>query len=302
MALPEEFHELAREVRNWGRWGDDDQVGTINLITDDVRRRATTSVQDGRAISLALPLDEAQGIQTGTIPGRANPVHAMTMINAPFTGDPSDFCTSDDTVHMGLQCATHWDGLGHVSYDNQLYNGYPADTITESGASRCGIHHVSTLVSRGVLLDVARAKGVRRLDGGYAIGPDDLDAAAELAGVAVEPGDVVLVRTGQMELTSRGDVEGYGGETAGPGMQAARWFRQHDVVAVATDNLAFEVFPCEREDALLPVHLLHIVDMGMTQGRTGCSTPWRTTALPTAATRSCCPPAPSPSSTLSAPR
>ena len=143
-------------------------------------------------------------IQTGTIPGRANPVHAMTMINAPFTGDPSDFCTSDDTVHMGLQCATHWDGLGHVSYDNQLYNGYPADTITESGASRCGIHHVSTLVSRGVLLDVARAKGVRRLDGGYAIGPDDLDAAAELAGVAVEPGDVVLVRTGQMEPRAGG--------------------------------------------------------------------------------------------------
>ena len=73
MALPEEFHELAREVRNWGRWGDDDQVGTINLITDDVRRRATTSVQDGRAISLALPLDEAQGSRPGPSPAAPTP-------------------------------------------------------------------------------------------------------------------------------------------------------------------------------------------------------------------------------------
>ena len=267
MPLPEEFHELAREVRNWGRWGDEDEIGTINLITDEVRRRAAASVVDGRALSLALPLDTVQGIQTGTLPLRTNPVRTMTMINTPVMGDPDGFCTSDDSVHMALQCATHWDGLGHVSYGGQMWNGYPASAITEFGATRCGIHNVTSLVSRGVLLDVARVKGVRRLDPGYAIGPEDLDAAADLAGVTVEPGDVVLVRTGQMELLEQGDKAGYGGETAGPGMEAARWFRRHDVAAVATDNFPFEVFPCERDDAMLAVHLLHLVDMGMTQGQ-----------------------------------
>lgn len=269
MALPEWFHELARKVNNWGRWGADDQVGTINLITPDVVRRGAACVKQGKAFSLALPLSEAEGIQMGLIPGRINPTRAMVAINTPFTGDPADFCTSDDMVVMGLQCATHWDGLGHVSYDNRIYNGFPADTITAFGASKCGIHNIRTLVSRGVLLDVAKAKGVERLDGGYAITSDDLDAACELAKVSIAPGDVVLLRTGQMTFLrqSAPDKVNYSVPAPGPSTKTVQWFRDHDVAAVATDNLSFEVWPCEFPDAILPVHLLHLVEMGMTQGQ-----------------------------------
>jgi kynurenine formamidase len=265
VAYPAWFKELAKKVSNWGRWGPDDQIGTVNLITPDVISRGVACAKSGRAFSLALPLSEAEGIQMGAMPGRINPVRTMVQLNTPLTGDPNDFCTSDDVVVMGLQCATHWDGLGHVSYEGVIYNGYPASSITYAGASQCGIHHVRSLVSRGVLLDVARAKGVDRLEGGYPLSSEDLDAAEELGRVKVQSGDIVLIRTGQMTLLP--DKLAYGVPSAGPSTKTVSWFRDRDVAAVATDNLTFEVWPCEYEDAILPVHVLHLVEMGMTQGQ-----------------------------------
>ena len=131
MALPPEFHDLAEKVNNWGRWGHDDEIGTVNLVTPEVIRRAAACVRTGRTLSLAIPLS-LDGPQTGYVPGRINPLRTMVTVNTPFTGDPSEFCTSDDIVVMALQAATHWDSLAHVSYDNRLYNGFPADSITAS--------------------------------------------------------------------------------------------------------------------------------------------------------------------------
>ncbi len=260
-----EFEALAEQVTNWGRWGDDDEIGTINLITSEAIRRGAACAKTGRSFSLALPLSEAEGIQAGFIPGRVNPLRAMTQLNVPMTGDPTGPCVNDDVVTMGLQCATHWDGLGHVSYQGQIYNGYPAAGITCFGASQCGIHKVRSIVSRGVLLDVAAVKGVDRLEGGYAITGDDLSAAAELGRVDVQPGDVVLVHTGHIRLLP--DRFAYGVPSPGPSIHSVRWFRDHDVAAVATDNLTFEAWPCLPEGALLPVHILHLTYMGMMQGQ-----------------------------------
>ena len=266
MTLPADFVELARRVSNWGRWGDDDERGTLNLIDADAVRRGAACVRTGKTFSLALPLN-AEGPQTGVIPGRDNPDHRMVAVNMAYTGDANDFATSDDAVSMGLQAATHWDALAHVSYGASLYNGFPASSVTDDGAARCGIDKAGPIVSRGVLLDVARARGVDRLEGAHAIGAADLDAAAELAGVTVEAGDVVLVRTGHIQVLRAGDRDAYGHPSPGPGIDAVAWFRDHDVAAVATDNLTFEVFPCERQDLFLPVHLLDLRDMGLTQGQ-----------------------------------
>src|SRR5688500_15951003 len=112
--MPEEFAELARRVNNWGRWGDTDERGTLNLITPDVVRRGASCIRSGRVLSLALSLSE-NGPQTGLIPGRVNPQRTMLAVNAPLTPDPAAFCSSDDVVTMGLQAATHWDALAHVS-------------------------------------------------------------------------------------------------------------------------------------------------------------------------------------------
>jgi kynurenine formamidase len=267
MALPDDVKELAAKVRNWGRWGDDDEIGTINLITDDVVKAAAAEIQTGKRFALGIPLDE-EGPQMGAIPGRDNPKREMIMVDAPLTGDPSDFTTSDDKVTMGIQACTHWDALAHVSYEGKLYNGVDSQSvITAAGAAKMGIDKITTLVSRGVLLDVARAKGVERLEGGYPITGADLDAAAELGNVTVRSGDVILLRTGQMQLFFAGDRAAYGVPCAGPSLQSVEWFHDHDIAAVATDNIVFEVYPPEREDAMLPVHLLHLVDMGMTQGQ-----------------------------------
>jgi kynurenine formamidase len=123
-----------------------------------------------------------------------------------------------------------------------------------------------------VLLDVALAKGLEVLEPGYPIQPEDLDAACALGRVSVEPGDVVLVRTGQMihlGLNGRGrrDPMKYAAPTSGLTMSTAVWFHDRDVAAVATDTLPLEVFPGEEEGTFLPVHLLHLVEMGMTQGQ-----------------------------------
>jgi len=268
MSLPAELRALGAEVSNWGRWGDDDELGTLNLLDEAAVQRGIAAARTGARFSLALRLD-ANGPQLGSIPGRINPLHTMVAINTAYTGDPGDFCCSDDVITMGLQACTHWDALAHVSYDGLLYNGHPASSITaERGATRCGIHRVASIAGRAILLDVARARGVDRLEPRHPISEADLDAAAEQAGVTVAPGDIVLVRTGHMALFKARDRQAYAlGDQPGLTTGTVRWFRRHDVAAVAIDTLALEVYPCEDPAVLFPVHLLHLRDMGLTQGQ-----------------------------------
>jgi kynurenine formamidase len=266
MSLPDEFHEIAKRVNNWGRWGADDEIGTLNLITDEVVREAAKEVRTGHRIPLALPLQQ-DGVQTGMMPGRVNPLHAMVQINQEIFG-PGTVACSDDAVTMGLQAGSHWDALTHVSHSGRLYNGRPADTITpHTGAQFSGIDKARHIVSRGVLLDVARVHDQDRLDGGHAVTPEDLDAAEELAGTRVRAGDIVLVRTGQVQVYLAGDKHAYAYPSPGLSLRTPEWFRARDVAAVANDTLTFEIFPPEIEDLWLPVHALDLVEMGMLQGQ-----------------------------------
>ncbi|NDZ81449.1 cyclase family protein [Streptomyces sp. SID10853] len=266
MSLPAAFHDIATRVNNWGRWGADDEIGTLNLITDQVVREAAAAVRTGRRVPLAIALEQ-DGVQTGMIPGRVNPLHAMVQINQELFG-PGTVATSDDIVTMSLQTGTHWDALTHASHSGKLYNGRPADSVTaHGGAEFSGIGTVRHLVSRGVLLDVARARGVDRLDGGHAVTPEDLEAAQELAGTEVRAGDIVLVRTGQIRLYLSGDRNGYTYPSPGLSVRTPEWFHARDVAAVANDTVTFEIFPPESEDLWLPVHALHLVEMGMPQGQ-----------------------------------
>ncbi|MCB0971171.1 MAG: hypothetical protein KDA97_06590, partial [Acidimicrobiales bacterium] len=120
--LPDELLGLADRVSNRGRWGADDRRGTLNLIDEAAVRRGAAAVRDGKVFSLAVPFD-AEGPQTGAIPGRDNPELTMTAVNVAYTGDADGFCTNDDAFSMGVQAATHWDSLSHVGYSHELYNG-----------------------------------------------------------------------------------------------------------------------------------------------------------------------------------
>jgi kynurenine formamidase len=266
VTLPEPFDRLAKSVNNWGRWGPDDQRGTLNFITTDVVRRAAGLVQDGRSFSLAIPLSE-DGPQLGFVRGRTNPEHRMIAVHELLGDDVDGVRFNDDAVSMGLQAATHWDALAHVSYAGRMWNGADPGLVDEAGARRLSIDQIGPLVSRAVLLDVARASGVDRLEGGLPLTPEHLDAAEHLAGVTVGRGDIVLLRTGQMQLLKAGDKLAYAISTAGPSLQTVEWLHAREVAAVATDNSSFEVYPSEVDGLLLPVHMLHIVEMGLTQGQ-----------------------------------
>ena len=257
---------LARKVSNWGRWGTEDERGTINFITPDMVRRAAACVRRGAIFSLGLPFD-ADGPQIGQ-GGRVNPLHLMTATEGRLGADPAGPRYSDDVIVMPLQCATQWDSLAHVHYGGQLYNGFPASTLTAAGAARDGIDKVGAgIVSRGVLLDVARAQGVERLRPGQVITPADLEAAERTQGGRAGTGDVLLVRTGHLAVFKvEGDRVGYMRQAPGLGIACVPWLHAREVAAVATDTNAVEVLPFEDPAVPLPVHQLCIRDMGLTLG------------------------------------
>ncbi|HEV7734224.1 MAG TPA: cyclase family protein [Candidatus Binatia bacterium] len=262
----EKIAAIARRVSNWGRWGADDERGTMNFVTPDVVRRAAAEVRKGVVFSLSLPFGP-EGPQFGQA-GRINPVHLMTSTNSPMSADPDGARYADDVVMMPLQCATQWDSLAHVHYGGQLYNGHSVATLTAAGAGRNGIDKMSAgVVSRGVLLDVARAQGVERLAPGLVIGPAELEAAERAQGVRVESGDVLLVRTGHIQCFTRdGDRVAYMRQMPGLGTACAEWLHAREVAAVASDTNMVEVYPLEDPALMLPLHMLCIRDMGLTLG------------------------------------
>lgn len=267
MALPQHLLDLAAKVSNWGRWGADDRRGTLNLIDAAAIQRGLRAAKQGKVFSLSIPFDEA-GPQAGQIPGRVNPERTMIAINEALNGNPDDFCSSDDVVTMGIQAATHWDTLAHVSYSGLLYNGVAATDTDDQGSQTYGIETFGPIVTRGVLLDVARALGVDYFDDNHPITGADLDAAVALTGLEVLPGDIVCVRTGQMHYRTDGShLFRYIYPTPGLSTMSIEWMRDHDVAGVATDTLVLECCPYEDEAVALPVHMIQLRDMGLQQGQ-----------------------------------
>ncbi len=259
-----DFREIGHRLSNWGRWGDDDERGTVNLITADKILAASKLVKRGAIFDLGIPFD-AKGPQPGG--GRINPVRLMSE-----TGQhqefPGAFHYADDYVFMPLQSASQWDGLSHVFYDEHMYNGFPSSDVGPYGAKHCSIDKMAKgIVGRGVLLDIARLKGVDWLEAGTVITPADLDAAALRQGVSFGSGDILLFRTGWRTkfVREQNPTEFMAGEP-GLGLDCCQWIADHEVAVVASDNWAIEVLPGEIETELLPVHMVLIRDMGVTLG------------------------------------
>src|SRR5919198_4983805 len=202
----DDLRAAAEKYKNWGKWGGDDEIGTLNYITAEDIVAAAKLVKKGKVISLALNFDQngPQGARSKyPALGRINPLHVMLRTGTDaYSGalDHRGIRAADDIVVMPLQCGTQWDGLGHVFYENSMWNGYDCREVTSSGAGKCGIEKTKNkMVGRGVFLDVARALGKDALEDGYAITCADLDRTAKAHGVTVRRGDFVIVRTGQME-------------------------------------------------------------------------------------------------------
>lgn len=207
------IYKAAQELSNWGRWGDDDQIGTLNLITPQDITDAAKLIRRGKSFALGLSLKEK--IQSGLFGGRWNPIHQMLATGTDAVAGvqdvgPAYLRYADDAVNLPMQCSTQWDALAHIFLDDKMYNGYPATLVDVQGAKKLGIEHTrDKMVGRGVLLDVARWKGLDVLPDGYAITNADLDGTAAAQGVDIRRGDFVIVRTGQQEAClARGDWAG----------------------------------------------------------------------------------------------
>lgn len=267
MPLTPEMAELAERVRRWGRWGDDDEVGSLNLVDDEAARRGAAAVRTGRCFGLAVPLGPGSP-QKGGAPRRFNPIHTMLSLHATYVPGAGEAAFNDDMVVLPLSAGTHVDALAHVGYDGRIWNGYPIEVVTsEGGATRCGADSLRPVVSRGVLLDLPAALGVERLEPGHAIGPDDLDAALDHARVRLAPGDVLLVRTGQMQLLHAGEVWAYNHDTPGLSVASLEWIHRHEPGLVFTDTYVYEVWPPEDWSAIMAVHMISLRDMGQLQGQ-----------------------------------
>src|SRR6202022_4079609 len=174
--------EASKKLSNWGRWGKDDMIGTLNFVTPPDIVDAAKLIRRGKAFALGIPLD-GNGPQTGLFGGRFNPIHQMLATGTDAIAGRQDWNRiryADDTLMLCVQGATHWDALGHIFYEDKGYNGHDAKLIDSKGLNVLGIEHSKNkMVGRGVLLDIARFRGVKWMADGESIANDELDKCAK---------------------------------------------------------------------------------------------------------------------------
>jgi kynurenine formamidase len=265
-------YQAAEKLSNWGRWGANDQIGTLNHITPNDIIGAAKLIRKGKAFALGIPLDRS-GPQTGLFGGRWNPIHTMLATGTDAVAGRQDQTMrlryADDAINMPVQGATHWDSLGHVFLDEKMYNGYDARLVDSGGLGKLGIEHSKNrMTGRGVLLDVARHQGVAWLEDGYGISNDELDATAKAQNVEIRRADFVIIRTGQMDRCLKTKAWGgyAGGNAPGVKFENCYWCQQKEIAAICSDTWGVEVRPNETTEINQPWHWVVIPAMGLTMG------------------------------------
>jgi kynurenine formamidase len=246
------------EGSRWSRWGPDDERGALNLIGPDAVRRGMAAVRAGESVTLGLPMIAGKG----PLAAMRQPMqHFMARDGGDYAAglpERAGFGFADDSILVACHGTTHLDALAHVWRDGQMWNGFPASSVTSRGASRCGIQNAGPVVTRGLFLDFA-ASGPG-LAPGEAISAARLAAAVTAAGLVPEPGDALLLRTGWLSQWR----EGAAGVDSCPGLglDCAGWLRDQGIALVGADNLAVESFPAP-DGSVMPLHIAAIRDSGI---------------------------------------
>lgn len=244
------------ELSNWGRWGADDQAGTLNLIEEHATKRGLHAARLGRAIPLGRPISPTRGVGSPN----GGMLHFMTSAgsDAPASGKGVAADWFGMPVH-GFDF-THIDAPSHEFWNGTMYNGYPASEVrADRGALRCAVTAAPAIVTRGVLADMPRALNMEFLPPGYAISKTELVAALESQGSRVQPGDAVLVRTGS-DLIPEG--ERTQGRIAGLHATCLEWIRESDIAVLGSDGTN-DARPSEVPTMDSPVHIVGLVAMGL---------------------------------------
>ena len=265
--------EATEKLKNWGRWGKDDQIGTLNHITPEDIVRAAGLIRTGKVFALGIPLDR-HGPQTGLFGGRWNPIHTMLATGTDAVAGRQDKVPSiryaDDAINMPVQCATHWDSLGHIFYEDKMYNGFDAREVDCNGLGKLGIEHTKNkMVGRGVLLDIARFRGVDLAQGRRS----DLQRRAR----QMRQGRRTS-RSGAVISSSCAPARWSGAwrRRIGAPMPAAMrpgvrfencyWCQDKEIAAICSDTWGVEVRPNETKEVNQPWHWVVIPAMGLTMG------------------------------------
>jgi kynurenine formamidase len=235
-----------------------EERGTLARIGAEQVRRATGLVRSGRIVDLGLSL----GPDTPVASHRPGMVRFMTRDGGDYAAGakrPGGFQFAEDTIQLPTHIGTHMDALAHAWHDDHLYGGHPQETIrSTTGAQRCGADKLGPIVTRGVLLDVARE---REWGSGEPIGAAELEAARAAAGVEIEAGDVVLIRTGWLGRTGH-SAEAYFDGEPGLDITAAQWLADTGLATLGIDNFAVESIPFP-DGEVFPVHQFLLRDHGI---------------------------------------
>lgn len=244
-----DFDAWFQKVRNWGRWGTNDELGTLNLLTPAKRRAAAALVKAGVSVGLAhSPLTDRDAD-----------------VGSPFEHTMNrGFTTDTYRVSYHGYAHSHLDALCHILYKDQTYNGYArADVNTEQGCTKLGIQHFRNgYVTRGILMDIPRLKGLPYLEPGTPIFVEDLEAWEKRAGMKVAPGDALFIRTGRWARRAAKGPWNVGQNAAGLHASVAEWLKTRGVALIGSDA-ALDVVPSLVEGQNLPVHTLAITALGL---------------------------------------
>ncbi len=259
---------LADRLSNWGRWGESDELGTLNLITPERRTAAAGCVRSGEVFSLAVPLNSEWPQVEGT--DRLNCRHLMVETGTDALVEDAEVAWADDMITMSVHAHTHWDALSHVFHRGRMYNGRSAAEVSASGAAANDTMPLAArMATRGVLLDLAPGAA---LPSDHEVTIAELETALEEQGVELEPGDALLLRTGRLgQVRASGDwreftgADGVPPNAPGIGVAAMPWLHERGVAALACDNVGVEVLR-GAATRRLPVHELALVYMGMPIG------------------------------------
>ncbi len=263
--VPDESEVLGyfKSLSNWGRWGADDELGTLNLVTPEKRVSAVGLVKDGVTVSCARPIVTDAATDVTFQPQR----YMVESGDGWAGGEKLTNSRSQSSMEfIGMvfhgQTITHVDSLCHVFWEAQMYNGRPSHLVsTRLGATAETIEVLQNgVVTRGVLLDVPKVRGIDWLEPDEGAFPEDLDAAEKACGVRVEEGDVLLIRTGHYKR--RTELGPFGPEHSGPHVACLPWLRQRGVAMLGSDT-SNDVAPSLYENLVLPVHQMGIVGMGL---------------------------------------
>jgi kynurenine formamidase len=263
MALPaqerapvtkETVDQWMKELSNWGRWGKEDQLGTINLITPAKAKQGAALVREGVSVSLARVIETEKAVDTG-----APFVHTM---NATGAGN-GRFSIDTYEVRYHGSIHTHLDALSHFFYNGRMYNGYPREEVTDKGAGKLAVDaYRHGFVTRGILMDIPRLKGLKYLEPGTPIYPEDLLAWEKMAGVKVASGDAVFIRTGRFALRAEKGPWPIVRSAAGLHATTAKWLKERDVALLGSDY-SLDVKPSGVEGEDSPVHSIALHALGL---------------------------------------